>query len=290
MTNILVQGSPNSYINRIGARIYMPYGTFNGLAFEFSDGSKRVFSISSGDYSTDPYQGDSDYLATRWLDAPNGFDQLTYGLQNATCGDLQLVSLDAYLHNTLVGSIRVGSPYANKTGNLSVPYGEIASSIMLKVVESCGPYAITPDQLFGKKAPIDGIWSDWSNYTACSSICGPATQYRTRRCTQPLNGGHPCDGASIETIDCNQGPCAHTDDPASNPVTASGSVSGGAAATSLPIISTPIANPIIDISKPSISINYTYLLMIVAFIFICIMYTNHTYPVTIQNVPVAQNI
>ncbi|XP_068685317.1 A disintegrin and metalloproteinase with thrombospondin motifs 6-like [Montipora foliosa] len=43
---------------------------------------------------------------------------------------------------------------------------------------------------------IDGGWSEWSDYTACSFPCGGGVQYKTRTCTNPLpqKGGMYCQG------------------------------------------------------------------------------------------------
>jgi len=54
---------------------------------------------------------------------------------------------------------------------------------------------------------VDGVWSEWSNFGACSDPCGGGTQMRTRTCTPPTNGGKPCSGDTEEQQDCNIQPC-----------------------------------------------------------------------------------
>ncbi|XP_069142267.1 uncharacterized protein [Argopecten irradians] len=63
-----------------------------------------------------------------------------------------------------------------------------------------------------KLAAVDGGWSDWSNYTACSITCdnepwsaNNGTQSRTRTCTNPVpaNDGMRCTGQAIQIRHCN---------------------------------------------------------------------------------------
>ncbi len=56
---------------------------------------------------------------------------------------------------------------------------------------------------------LDGNWSDWGNWTACSKTCGGGTQERNRSCTNPAPayGGLDCDGPSTGTRKCNSFPC-----------------------------------------------------------------------------------
>lgn len=59
--------------------------------------------------------------------------------------------------------------------------------------------------------PVDGGYSQWSTYTACSKTCGGGTQMRERSCDSPLPalGGNNCStfGPAIETRMCNTKQC-----------------------------------------------------------------------------------
>lgn len=61
------------------------------------------------------------------------------------------------------------------------------------------------------KCVIDGGYSEWCSFTACSVTCGGGVSYRTRTCTgpPPENGGRSCDslGPDIETQECNTEEC-----------------------------------------------------------------------------------
>ena len=46
--------------------------------------------------------------------------------------------------------------------------------------------------------PINGTWSNWSDWSACNN----QQMSRTRTCTPPQNGGLPCVGDAIEFKDC----------------------------------------------------------------------------------------
>lgn len=57
--------------------------------------------------------------------------------------------------------------------------------------------------------PVNGLWSEWSSFSACSTTdpytCG--TKSRTRTCTNPVasNGGKNCQGRDIEIVGCSGG-------------------------------------------------------------------------------------
>ncbi|KAL4217140.1 hypothetical protein ACF0H5_023594 [Mactra antiquata] len=57
--------------------------------------------------------------------------------------------------------------------------------------------------------PIDGSWSEWTQWKQCDKSCGNGTQSRSRKCTQPMpyNGGKDCEGVAMETQSCNTVEC-----------------------------------------------------------------------------------
>ncbi|KAM9212162.1 hemicentin-1 [Dugong dugon] len=60
-----------------------------------------------------------------------------------------------------------------------------------------------------KPCPVDGSWSEWSSWEACTRSCGRGNRTRTRTCNNPSaqHGGWPCEGNAVEIIMCNIRPC-----------------------------------------------------------------------------------
>ena len=60
-----------------------------------------------------------------------------------------------------------------------------------------------------KLISVDGQWSSWTEWSGCSTTCGPGTIGRTRTCTQPSpqNGGQECIGNEADEQICNPEPC-----------------------------------------------------------------------------------
>lgn len=78
-----------------------------------------------------------------------------------------------------------------------------------------------------RPCPVDGDWSQWSNWGDCSVSCGTGAAVRRRRCDSPNPAyeGEDCDGEEEETRECthdptpqdggwsewqNSGPCSKT--------------------------------------------------------------------------------
>lgn len=57
--------------------------------------------------------------------------------------------------------------------------------------------------------PIDGGWSAFSEWSACSSSCGAGMSIRSRLCNdpEPKFSGKECEGGGYEVRPCNVGPC-----------------------------------------------------------------------------------
>ncbi|XP_065646528.1 disintegrin and metalloproteinase domain-containing protein 15-like [Hydra vulgaris] len=65
------------------------------------------------------------------------------------------------------------------------------------------------DNCLTKLKPINGKWSEWSNYTKCSKDCNGGIQKRYRFCSNPVPkyGGKECKGFSSSERICNDIPC-----------------------------------------------------------------------------------
>ncbi|XP_046576195.1 SCO-spondin-like [Haliotis rubra] len=58
---------------------------------------------------------------------------------------------------------------------------------------------------FQGACPRKGGWSDWSEWTDCSAVCGEGRKTRLRMCADPYpSGGEGCLGPEVETSDCNR--------------------------------------------------------------------------------------
>ncbi|KTF76822.1 hypothetical protein cypCar_00021533 [Cyprinus carpio] len=73
-----------------------------------------------------------------------------------------------------------------------------------------------------RPCPVDGKWSSWVSWGACSVSCGGGTRQRTRVCASPApqHGGRRCEGNDIHIDFCNNEPCP------SGPQKARGSIIG----------------------------------------------------------------
>ena len=56
---------------------------------------------------------------------------------------------------------------------------------------------------------VDGEWTGWSDWSACSQTCGGGESYRHRTCTNPAPqyGGSNCTGHHQEMKECGDIPC-----------------------------------------------------------------------------------
>ena len=59
------------------------------------------------------------------------------------------------------------------------------------------------------KGPVDGQWSEWNAWSACTKTCGGGKATRTRMCNNPSpsGGGSDCAGGSKQTKNCNSKTC-----------------------------------------------------------------------------------
>nr|XP_061831771.1 hemicentin-1-like isoform X1 [Nerophis lumbriciformis] len=60
-----------------------------------------------------------------------------------------------------------------------------------------------------RPCPVDGKWSSWVSWGACSVSCAGGTRQRTRLCANPApqHGGRQCEGNDVHIDFCNSDPC-----------------------------------------------------------------------------------
>lgn len=61
---------------------------------------------------------------------------------------------------------------------------------------------------------VDGVFGEWSDWTACTAECGGGDQTRSRDCNNPAPnyGGLDCEGAFVECQRCNTDMCPTQND------------------------------------------------------------------------------
>ena len=59
----------------------------------------------------------------------------------------------------------------------------------------------------GKPCPIDGGWSTWGGFSACSVTCGMGVKTKERLCNSPVPqyGGAQCEGPAVDEAACTEG-------------------------------------------------------------------------------------
>jgi hypothetical protein len=282
-----------TFINKVGARIDTTNSFIIGLAVEFSDGTRRVDDRFNNDINN-PYLPDTDVYTSNWVSMPDGFNALT-SVISYNNGSNTLIRLEFYMNGSNVGVIDTGNSLVagitRMENGSSLPTVNMTLSY-LTVRVPLQMYPILISAVYDSSAVLpDGKWSDFVITKNCTAACGEDTIIYTRTCILPPDGrANPCIGDATKTESCNLAPCkpiSTTDDPASDPATASSTVSGGQAATNLPpdSTSTPITPAPTSMHLPNI-----YLLLFIAFIFVCLMYSYFDYEqVAIPNTSILLN-
>ncbi|XP_007935886.1 hemicentin-1 [Orycteropus afer afer] len=60
-----------------------------------------------------------------------------------------------------------------------------------------------------RHCPVDGKWTAWASWSACTVSCGGGARQRTRDCSDPAPqyGGSKCEGSDVQSDFCNSDPC-----------------------------------------------------------------------------------
>ncbi|CAL1547996.1 unnamed protein product [Lymnaea stagnalis] len=69
---------------------------------------------------------------------------------------------------------------------------------------TCEGEGLAEQECNTRPCPVDGSWSEWSDFSECSTSCGPGVSKRVRTCDSPLPqfGGKNCIGPDINTKKC----------------------------------------------------------------------------------------
>lgn len=82
---------------------------------------------------------------------------------------------------------------------------------------------------------VDGYMSEWGSWGGCSATCGGGYQMRTRTCHDPIYGGKPCQGDTVEVNpSCNNQSCPDTSSSSTQPTMAP-STTSAAPAQNMPV-------------------------------------------------------
>ncbi|XP_072016614.1 uncharacterized protein [Amphiura filiformis] len=75
--------------------------------------------------------------------------------------------------------------------------------------DDCPGYGSQTGACNTQGCPVDGSWTEFSDWSDCTVTCGGGTQTRTRSCSNPTpaNGGTMCTGEDTETLNCGDVVC-----------------------------------------------------------------------------------
>jgi hypothetical protein len=123
--------------------------------------------------------------------------------------------------DSLLGTALNYGDTSSLLGNMVVLSSVLAASTDLCASVECGDHGecfrgeclcaagYSGDRCSTAPTPVHGHYSEWSQWSPCSTSCGGGVATRQRECVPPLFGGSPCSvlGASIETAACNSQAC-----------------------------------------------------------------------------------
>lgn len=126
--------------------------------------------------------------------------------------DEQVLTPQGHAHNLIIAEAQL-SDSGNYTCLASNVAARRRSSTAAVVVYGMPPPLLTgclaeSDRSLCSAPKVNGGWSQWAAWSACSAACGHGVQKRSRTCTSPapLNGGTTCEGTSLQKVSCGA-PC-----------------------------------------------------------------------------------
>ena len=74
---------------------------------------------------------------------------------------------------------------------------------------NCNSHETIKNNFFSAVAIVNGGWTEFGAWGACSATCGGGKQERSRTCTNPppSGDGAQCSGVAKEVRACNTDPC-----------------------------------------------------------------------------------
>ena len=154
-------------------------------------------------------------LTPHYIAIPHGFDALARQTVSYF-----LFNVEAYLKGLSQAKTNNDpKSWSPTSATIKCPEGQLAYGISGRLCEANDPLTYTGvcnmiriddlNCLTPSAEPINGDWSDWSEWDMCVGPCGKKTRKRHRTCTSPspsLNGAD-CIGVSVEQKDCGPEVC-----------------------------------------------------------------------------------